>query len=406
MSLNIKELSKIITVTRDPVGMVFKYTDRIFNSPKITNKMKQTFFIIALIFIQFFTCVAQNQPVIFSPPNADGVISYFQQCPESPDGEKAAFTIFHAPDSMEVIVKIITTGEIKSVAKVKGQHRHSGTHPVWANNETLIYGSPSEYEIYHHNIKTGKVKKYSGGQISDYSQVNNKLLYINKNIEREKVGIYVLDFNTNNSKCVVSRDEVALLKDEIGTQNPVEYWRLDHPYWSPDGKKINFQIKTFKDKSLREHDYIFYTDEFGNKIHFIGLKPMHVQWWDNNSVFGQDWQDKRDYYMRRYDLKGNMLEEISGPGCHGAVSPNRKWVVTESWYGSDPIKVFLYKKGEIEPVKLLFQQPAVVNGIKFWEVRSHIHPAFSRDGKKVYFNGQGSDGKSKVWCYDLSEIVD
>ena len=109
--------------------------------------------------------------------------------------------------------------------------------------------------------------------------------------------------------------------------------------------------------------------------------------------------------MRRYDLKGKMLEELSGPGCHGAVSPNRNWIVTESWYGSDPIKVFLYQKGETEPAKLLFQQQAVVNGIKFWELRSHIHPAFSRDGKSVYFNGQGSDGKSKVWCYDLSELL-
>jgi Tol biopolymer transport system component len=307
---------------------------------------------------------------------------------------------------MEVVVKILATGEIKSIAKIKGQHRHSGTHPVWADDEILIYGSPSEYEIYHHNIKTGAIMKYAGGQISDYSPVNNKLLYINKNIEKEKIGIYALDFSTNTSTCLVTREEVALLKEKIGTKNPVEHWRLDHPYWSPDGKKINFQIKTFKDKSLREHDYIFYTDEYGKDIHYIGLKPMHVQWWDNNSVFGHDWQDKKDYHMRRYDLEGTMLEEITGPGCHGAVSPNRSWVVTESWYGSDPIKVFLYKRGETNPVKLIFQQPAVVNGIKFWEVRSHIHPAFSRDGKKVYFNGQGSDGKSKVWCYDLSEIVD
>ena len=133
---------------------------------------------------------------------------------------------------------------------------------------------------------------------------------------------------------------------------------------------------------------------------------MHVQWWDNKSLFGHDWHDKGDYHMRRYDLKGALLEEISGPGCHGAVSPDRNWIVTESWYGSDPIKVFLYKKGETEPAKLLYWQRAVVKGIKFWDVRSHIHPAFSRDGKRVYFNGQGSDGKSKVWCYDLSEFME
>lgn len=369
-------------------------------------QIKQICLSILLYFVTVLAGFTQKQqPEMISPPDADAVISYFQQCPESPDGKKAAFTLFHPPDSMEVVIRDMASGMITSVAKIKGQARHSGTHPVWADNETLIYGSPSEYEIYLHNIKNGKVKQYVGGQISDYSEKNKKLLFINKNKEREKVGVYMLDFNTNIRKCLVSVQDIALLKDEIGTDNPVGYWRIDHPYWSPDGNKINFQIKTAKDKSLREHDYIFYSDENGRDIHFIGRKPMHVQWWDNRSVFGHDWQDKMDYHMRRYDLNGTVLEELSGPGCHGAVSPNQNWIVTESWYGSDPIKLFLYKKGETKPAKLLYQQPAVVKGIKFWEVRSHIHPAFSRDGGKVYFNGQGRDGKSKVWCYDLSEIL-
>lgn len=369
--------------------------------------MKHFICLILFLSLMELICVGQNPNLkMVSPPEADAVISYFQQCPESQDGKKIAYTIFHQPDSMEVVVKNIASGKIQSVNKIKGQARHSGTHPVWADNETLIYGSPSEYEVYHHNIKTGKIKKYPGGQISDYSDVNNKLLFINKNINNGLVGIYMLDFTTNEISCLVSIQNLVPLQEEIGTKNPVEHWRIDHPYWSPDGKKINFQIKTKKDKSTKEDDYIFYCDENGKNIHFIGRKPMHVQWWDNESVFGHDWFDKMDYHMRRYDLHGNLLEEISGPGCHGAVSPNRQWVVTESWYGSDPIKVFLYKRGKTKPEKLLFQQAAVVNGIKFWEVRSHIHPAFSRDGKKVYFNGQGKDGKSKVWCYDLSEFVE
>jgi hypothetical protein len=349
---------------------------------------------------------AQNQKAqMLSPVNDDAVISYFQQCPESPDGKKTAFTIFCSPDSMELVVRDRANGKLTSIAKVKGQHRHSGTHPVWADNETLIYGSSTEYEVYRHNIKTGEVRKFRGGQISDYSEINNKVLLINNNIEFGKVGIYVLDVKNGDTKCLISRDDIAPLKDDIGTQNDVEHWRLDHPYWSPDGKKINFQIKTFPGKSKSDHDYIFYTDEHAREIHFIGKKPMHVQWWDNNSVFGHDWFDKKDYHMRRYDLQGNLLEEISGYGCHGAVSPNRNWIVTESWYGSDPIKVQLYKKGEIQPTALLFEQAAVVNGKEFWEIRSHIHPAFSRDGQRVYFNAQGSDGKSKVWCYDLSELI-
>lgn len=362
--------------------------------------------IVLLLYPALYGFAQIQQAELITPLNADAVLSYFQQFPDSPDGKKIAFTLFQAQDSMEVIIKDLFSGRLTSVAKIKGQNRHTGTHPIWADNETLIYGSATEHEIYHHNLTSGVIKKYSGGQISDYSEKNNKLLFINKNKNIEKVGIYILDFNTGNRRCIISIDQIAHLKDEIGTQNPTDYWRLDHPYWSPDGSKINFQIKTHKSNSNRKDDYIFYTDEFGETVHFIGMKPMHVQWWDNNSLFGHDWFDKQDYHMRRYDLQGIMLEEISGFGCHGAVSPNRNWIVTESWYGSDPIKVFLYKRGETKPTKILFEQPAVINDIAFWKVRSHIHPAFSRDGKSVFFNGQGSDGKSKVWCYDLSDIVE
>ncbi|NJN27355.1 MAG: hypothetical protein HC819_15960 [Cyclobacteriaceae bacterium] len=338
---------------------------------------------------------------MISPPDADAVISYFQQCPESPDGKKMAFTIFYQPDSMGIVVKDLNSGELKTINKIKGQVRHTGAHPIWIDNESLIYGSPSEYVIYHHNIITGAIRQYPGGKISDYSLINKKLLFVNSNKNMGQVGVYTMDFSSNEGDCVVSLDDVATLKEEIGTINPLNYWRIDHPYWSPNGKKILFQIKTDKNKSTKKDDYIFYADEYGEHIHFIGRKPMHVQWWDNESVFGHDWQDKEDYYMRRYDLKGNLVEELSGPGCHGAVSPDRQWIVTESWYGSDPIRVFLYRKGKTNHEKLLFEQKAIVNGIEFWKVRSHVHPAFSRDGKKVYFNGQGADGKSKVWRYSL-----
>ena len=193
---------------------------------------------------------AQHQKAqMISPENDDAVISYFQQCPESPDGKKVAFTIFCSPDSMELMVKNRDDGKLTSIAKVRGQHRHSGTHPVWADNETVIYGSSTEYEVYRHNIKTGEVRKFRGGQISDYSPLNNKVLLINNNEKFGKVGIYVLDVKNGDTKCLISRDDIAPLKDEIGTKNPVEYWRLDHPYWSPDGKKINFQIMPLRRRS-------------------------------------------------------------------------------------------------------------------------------------------------------------
>ncbi len=338
---------------------------------------------------------------LLSPPDGDAVVSYFHQFADSPDGQRVVFTVFDSPESMQVVVMDLRNGAMTRIASVAGQNRHTGAHPLWISDHALIYCSGADYKIYYHDLRTGKIVAFDGGHISDYSSVNRKILYKNNDPSKEPVGIYEIDLNTGIRRRLICLSEVAKLKSEIGTENSVRYWRLDHPYWSPDGDKILFQVKTSSGKSNARDDYIFFADARAEQIHFIGNKPMHVQWWDNESVFGHDWQEAKDYHMRRWNLDGELIEELSGPGCHGTVSPDRQWIVTESWYRSDPINVYLYRRGEVVPRKQIFSQPAVVQGKSFWDIRSHVHPTFSRDGKRVFFNGQGVDGQSKVWVFEL-----
>lgn len=338
---------------------------------------------------------------MLSPENGDALLAYFHQFAESPDGENVAYTLFDPPGRMLVVVHTLSTGKLTPVAMVRGQDRHTGTHPLWTSDRSLVYCSGSDYQIYHHDLGTGKVVEYAGGQISDYSPRHHKVLYNGKNAEVEEKGIYSIDLENGSKEYLVSMEDMVELRDEVGIKSAVEHWRLDHPYWSPDGQKILFQLKTYSGKARADEVFLFYTDPEGIKIHYIGLRPMHVQWWDNESYFGHDNHEKDDKHLRRWNLEGELIEELSGPGCHATVSPDRNWIVTESWYRSDPISVNLYQRGKTRPTKELFRQPAVVNGKHFWDIRSHIHPSFSRDGNRVYFNGQGEDGKSKVWFSDL-----
>lgn len=364
--------------------------------------MKSNVLKIASFILLLSLATAEGQEArMLSPEGADAVLSYFHQFAESPDGKHVAYTLFDPPERMLIVIQTLDTGKLTPVAMVRGQDRHTGAHPLWVDNHSLIYCSGADYKIYHHNLKNGNVVEYAGGQISDYSPVNKKVLYNNNNAEMEEEGIYVIDLENASKEQLISIEEASGLKRETGTKNAVKHWRFSHPYWSPGADKILFQIKTSSGKSNAKDDYLFYTDPEATEIHYIGKKPMHVQWWDNDSVFGHDWHEKDDKHMRRWDLNGKMIEELSGPGCHGTVSPDRKWVASESWYKSDPIILNLYDKGKTGPAKELFRQPAVVKGKVFWEIRSHVHPSFSRDGKRVYFNAQGEDGQSKVWYVDL-----
>jgi Tol biopolymer transport system component len=347
---------------------------------------------------------------LVSPAGEDAVIAYFHQFPDSPDGKKLAFTIFKPGEKMDVVVKDLEAEQFFTINTVNGIQRHSGTHPLWIDNQTLVYGSSKEKKIYLHNINTGELNEFDGHQISDYSTVNEKVLFVNKN-GKLKEGVFTLDVNTKEIECLISLDDVKGLKEEMKTNISLDGWNFDHPYFSPDGKTIMFQIKakvkSKKGVTKKREAYYLFADGDGKNIRFVGRKPMHIQWWDNESTFGFETDNQSNHRMQRYDLYGNVIQEDAvGHGNHGTASPNREWIVTDSWYQTDPIITYLYKLGEVNPTRVLFQQPNVVKGKNFWDVHSHIHPAFSRDGTKVYFNGMANDGLSKVWCYDLSEVIE
>ncbi len=347
---------------------------------------------------------------LISPAGEDAVISYFHQFPDSPDGKKLVFSIFRADNKMDIVVKDLITEQFFTINTVNGIQRHSGAYPIWIDNETLAYNSNQDNIIYIHNIYSGELDQYEGSQLSDYSAINHKLLFKSKGKNDEDKHIYVLDLKTKSISSLINIEAVKHLTEEIGTKIPVEGWNFDHPYWSPDANKIMFQIKAkIKSKSgvtKKREAYYLFANADGSNIRFVGPKPMHIQWWDNESIFGFE-TGNNIHHLNRHDLFGKIIEEdVVGHGNHGTISPDRQWIVTDNWYQSDPIQVFLYRKGSVNPTKVLFQQPNVVNGKNFWDVHSHIHPAFSRDGTKVYFNGMAKDGLSKVWCYDLSEIME
>ena len=71
-------------------------------------------------------------------------------------------------------------------------------------------------------------------------------------------------------------------------------------------------------------------------------------------------------------------------------------------YPDEDISVFLYKRGQIEPVACLdthsFYDCA-------WKLNIHTNPSFSKDGKRIYFNRPVSEEKAQAMFVDISEFV-
>ena len=131
---------------------------------------------------------------------------------------------------------------------------------------------------------------------------------------------------------------------------------------------------------------------------------MHFFWYDSNTVAGHDNQiadgQKNNCYLRRWDRSHQFIETLAGSGNHAAMSFDKQWYASDTWYHSSPVKLMLYKKGETNASAML-DLGSYSNTV--WILGNHLNPAFSRDGKRIYFiKPVNNDGKSQAFYWDLS----
>lgn len=146
---------------------------------------------------------------------------------------------------------------------------------------------------------------------------------------------------------------------------------------------------------------------------FSGVKPMHFQWFDNTSFFGYmekggigiDLEKHIVHEMYRWNLEGDVIEHLSGHGCHGAASPDGRYFAGESWYFSDRISLNVYQRGESSPLMEIFSHSF---SHLTWRNggRHHVNPSFSRDGMRLYYNKAVNENTSQAFAYDLEELVE
>ena len=268
---------------------------------------------------------------------------YFQQCPESPNGKRIVYTSLYPPTKPrggEVCVCDADLTGHRRVGSVEKVSPHSGAGAIWIDDATIMFSDLANETVFRVNVDTGESAS-ALGTVSQLCPVTRGMVFETMGRHSLPKGIHALNVDTLQTRRLVAPEDVKSFAGVMGKTYDARRWNLGHPYLSPDGTKLLFQIKADGlSNSNPQGDFVLWARADGSNIHLIGPKPMHVQWWDNETIFGHDWQWKRDHHLRRWDLDNNCVEELAGPGCHGAVSPDRNWIATESWYGSDPMYCF------------------------------------------------------------------
>jgi hypothetical protein len=288
---------------------------------------------------------------------------------------------------------------------------------LWVNDSLLAFQVTDFKDFVIYNIETnqiefgpiaGELPHKSFGNTLFFSISNARLLVLDparKPYDKDREGIYALDAASGKVTQITTLEDIT---NAFTAQNPkvrTGEIKILHVEPNPLNDKIMFDYRYRNpiDQSWESLHGFMYAD--GKGIRWIKERPMHVVWFDNNTMFGVNTKDV-EFNIARYDLYGKQIELLGGTSTHVGASPDRQWYVGEGGFYEPEkdgfTKVYLYKRGMKQPYALLAQWK---NTKITWDWVAHVNPAFSTDGKRVYFiRASNTEDRFEAVCMDLSKI--
>ncbi len=385
-------------------------------------KLKHRIFSIASVIILAVITTelsAQQSQVKEHQVSSDGVsavFSFYNTTPESPDGKTLVYVkCKKEPYGREEFVPgelWVCNRDLKDHRKltdINGTVAHNGVEAQWIDNKRIAFFDKGLVRIVA--AKDGKdllTKRITGAGLGHYP-FKHKIMYNIYSGEGEgEPGIYELDCNTFKTKLILTNEEIAKVPLPAGLPSEkiaaVKDWRALHCQYSPNGKKIAFRLDVgpFEEGQLQG---ICNSDGTGLKIM---TQTLHSVWYNNESMIGhlryeKDGKKPEDLKERftlvRVDLEGNILQRNMTPrGNHLGISPDRKWFASETFYQTDPVVFKLYPDGHPEKaIEIATYKPYDI----VWKRRFHVNPAFSRDGKRLYYSRPLDEKYAGIFYCDI-----
>lgn len=359
--------------------------------------------------------------VAVGPPQKNSAFGYFGESPESPDGKRIAYIVYHDCDSgvkripvdLWICNRDLTNRRLVA-ENITSSNFHNGAMAHWIDNCRMVIGSDGYGEVKIVDVETGKVEDgpyyncWPGG-IGHNGQV---LLHAIKGNELGAVGIYQLDTHDGKITQRVRADQLLPFYYNGGWSGrfQTETWRFVHGKISekdtyigyaavPKGGKQHFFTSRLDGSDLR----IFggYFPESGSD------KPLHWHWYDDKLLYGVDQETKDgtpdNLCIKLWDRNGRYIRTLAGQANHTAMSYDKKWFAGDSFYFDDPVWLCIYRSGETIPAAVVFRH----TGIKItWLQEGHSNPAFSRDSRRLYYKRPVNDTYMQAYYVDLTSLLE
>lgn len=354
-------------------------------------------------------------------PDKEYFYGYYDKSPEK-DGK----VIFHEMNDgfVNIIVKNVQTNEETIIGKSKAFNWQLGTRSMWMDNDRIAY---NDYDGEKYVGKIFSLKKRSiiqtfGKPIQDFS---NKEYFLGVNYQRlrsyakeygyyclpelteeefddyDHDGIWMIDSQSGDCKLLLSIRQV--IKCDMNEKFKDGKHFVNHIMISPNGDSFIFIHRYYVGKE--RIDRLMYYDFKQLKCLFDDKLQSHYCWLDNNRVFGYGGYKGRNEF-HTVDVKTGTIEicdELTR--IHpkdGHPTKYREWIVVDSYpYFSRMQDLIAFNLKSKDSFKLL----EVFHDMKHKHYdRCDLHPRFSADGKRVYFDTLYT-GKRELCYLDVSNII-
>ncbi len=325
--------------------------------------------------------------------------SYFNTCPESPDGKSVLFFSSTTPDAHhgEVRIRDRATGTERVLAtnvNVEDAHRVACQQWVSGGKRVAFHGErDGEWFVAVVDLESGAERVMARNKLSCWGRPDADVVPLygphwNPNALRD---LELLNVATGEIQTVLTAAEVkAAYPDLIAKNFGDKPFSIFFPELSPDRSRIFFKLATPTGEdprsksasqrlglvcySLAEHRFLYQREKWGHPAwHPDGRTIVEV---------GFTMFDSNDGKLRR--LPG--LPAVRGD--HPSASPDGKLIVTDTTleqFGGTEKEwgvVVADARGNDYVIIHRFDNS---HGAKSWRV-SHPHPVFSPDGRRIYFN--------------------
>jgi Tol biopolymer transport system component len=350
--------------------------------------------------------------------------SYFNTCPESPDGRSVLFYSSTSADGHhgEVVVRDRATGEEKVLAtNINAEDAHRVACQQWVSGgKRVVFHGERDGQWFTGcvDLDTMKERVLARGQLAGWGQPDADI-----------VPLYSPHWNPGEHRDL---DLINVATGEKQTPVTVEALKQAYPAWfakafgegkpsiffpilSPDLKRVFFKmaLKTGEDPrsksasareglicySIAEKRFLYMNPKWGHpswQPDSRHITEMHYTVYDSNDGSvkanpGMPTKAERAKAAAEGKPVAAAMRDVSGD--HPSVSPDGRLVVTDTIMTSfDGARnewgiVLADTKGTGQIVLHHFDNS---HGAKSWRV-SHPHPVFSADGKRIYYNV--SDGQ-------------